>query len=118
MVVKISLLLLALLNGGWMLFDGLHVIRKGKYFGPEEPGVWSKIVASLGINPFSIGPVFVALGLFWFVSVAGLLASMSWGWFALMVAATATLWYVKVGTAISLIVIVLLLMFKASLGYA
>ncbi len=118
MTVKIILLLLALLNGGWMLFDGLHVLKKGKYFGPEEPGVWSKIVASLGINPFSIGPVFVVLGLFWFLSVGVLLASISWGWLALMVTASATLWYVKVGTAISMIVIVLLLIFKASLGYA
>ncbi|NRB38096.1 MAG: hypothetical protein HRU20_06460 [Pseudomonadales bacterium] len=118
MVVKISLLLLALLNGGWMLFDGMHVMRKGKYFGPEEPGIWSKLVASFGINPFSMGPVFVALGLFWFVSVAALLTSMSWGWLALMVVAIATLWYVKVGTAISIIVMALLLIFKQSLGYA
>ncbi len=118
MIVKMILLILALLNGGWMLFDGLHVLKKGKYFGPEEPGVWSKIVASLGINPFSIGPLFIALGLFWFLSIGVLLASISWGWLALMLTATATLWYVKVGTAISIIVMVLLLIFKASLGYA
>ena len=118
MIVKVSLLILALLNGGWMLFDGLHVLKKGKYFGPDEPGVWSKIVASLGINPFSIGPVFVVLGLVWFVSVAGLLTATSWGWLALMVTAAATLWYVKVGTVISIIVMVLLLVFKSSLGYA
>lgn len=118
MIVEISLLLLALLNGGWMLFDGLHVLKKGKYFGPEKPGLWSNIVASLGINPFSIGPVFVALGIIWFISVVGLLASTSWGWLALMVSAIVTLWYVKIGTVISLIVIMLLVIFKTSLGYA
>lgn len=118
MIIKISLLLLAVLNGGWMLFDGLHVIKKGKYFGPDEPGLWSKIVASLGINPFSIGPVFVVLGLIWLISIAGLLAATSWGWLALLVCAITTLWYVKVGTAISLIVIAILVLFKTSLGYA
>jgi len=118
MIVEFSLFLLALLNGGWMLFDGIHVIRKGKYFGPEEPGVWSKIVASLGINPFSIGPVFVVLGIAWFVSIAGVLLSSSWGWLAMLASAIATLWYVKVGTVISIITIVLLLIFKSSLGYA
>jgi len=118
MVVKISLLVLAVLNGGWMLFDGLHVIRKGKYFGPDEPGLWSKIISSLGVNPFSIGPVFVALGLAWFVSIAGLFSSSSWGWLALLLSAIATLWYVKIGTVISVLVIALLVLFKASLGYA
>jgi len=118
MLVKISVILLALLNGGWMLFDGLHVIRKGKYFGPEEPGLWSNIVASFGINPFSMGPFFVILGLVWYVSVVGFLLSSSWGWLALLVSAIATLWYVKIGSIISVIVIALLVFFKASLGYA
>jgi len=118
MLVKLFIVLLALLNGGWMLFDGLHVIRKGKYFGPEEPGPWSKIAASLGINPLSMGPLFVILGLVWYISVVGLLLSSSWGWLALLVSAIATLWYVKIGTIISIIVIALLVLFKASLGYA
>jgi len=118
MLVKISIVLLALLNGGWMLFDGLHVIRKGKYFGPEEPGSWSKIATSLGVNPFSMGPLFVILGLVWYVSVVGLLLSSSWGWWALLVSAIATLWYIKIGTIISIIVISLLVLYKESLGYA
>ncbi len=118
MIAKYSLLLLAALNGGWMLFDGLHVIRKGKYFGPDEPGSWSKVVSFLGIDPFSIGPVFVVLGIFWFLSVGGVLLSSSWGWLSLLVTAIATLWYVKIGTAISLIVIAVLVTFRASLGYA
>lgn len=117
-MVEFSLFLLALLNGGWMIFDGFHVIRTGKYFGPEEPGSWSEIVASIGINPLSIGPVFVALGVAWFISIAGLLLSSSWGWMAMLASAIATLWYVKVGTLISIISIALLLIFKASLGYA
>lgn len=116
-VFEVVLFLLALLNGGWMLFDGLHVLRKGKYFGPEKPGAWSKIVARLGIDPFAIGPVFVVLGLIWLIAGVGLLVSESWAWLALMLTAVATLWYVKVGTVISLLVIGLLLLFKASLGY-
>ncbi|MFV2055630.1 MAG: hypothetical protein ACC707_04140 [Thiohalomonadales bacterium] len=118
MIVKYSLLFLAVLNGGWMLFDGIHVIRKGKYFGPDEPGSWSKIVSALGINPFSMGPVFVVLGIVWFLSIGGIVTSSSWGWLSLLITAIATLWYVKIGTVISLIVIAILITFRVSLGYA
>lgn len=109
MIVELVLFLLALLNGGWMLFDGLHVLRKGKYFGPEKPGAWSRIFARIGVDPFSLGPLFVVLGLLWLVSGVGLIASAAWAWWALMASAVATLWYVKVGTVISLLVVVLLL---------
>lgn len=118
MIIKICLLFLSVLNGGWMVFEGMHVIRKGKYFGPEKPGPWSKIVSSIGLDPFSIGPFFVLLGITWFVSIAGLLMSATWGWYALLASAIATLWYIKVGTAISAVVIVLLVIFKIQLGYS
>jgi hypothetical protein len=30
MALQITILLLAALNGGWMIFDGIHVIKNGK----------------------------------------------------------------------------------------
>ena len=101
-----------------MIFDGLYVLKNGKYFGPEIPGPWSKAVSAVGIDPFSIGPIFVLLGVFWIVSALCLLGSLSFAWAALLFAALATLWYIKIGTAISVIVILILLLFKSSMGYA
>lgn len=117
MLIKVVIILLAVLNGGWMIFDGCHVIKKGKYFGPPTPGVWSKIIASIGINPFSLGPFFIGLGFLWLISSIGVVTGMPWGWLALFATSIATLWYIKVGTAISIIMLVLLVIFKSNLGY-
>jgi hypothetical protein len=111
-------MVLALLNGGWMIFDGCYVLKNGKYFGPPTPGAWSKIVQRMGINPFSIGPFFIVLGLLWLISSIGAVTSMPWGWLALLATSLATLWYIKVGTAISIITLLLLFIFKSNLGYA
>ena len=117
MIIKVVIILLAALNGGWMIFDGCHVIKKGKYFGPATPGAWSKIIEGIGINPFSIGPFFIALGLLWFISSIAVVTEMPWGWLALLSTSIATLWYIKVGTVISIITLVLLVIFKSNLGY-
>ncbi len=117
MILEVVIILLAVLNGGWMIFDGCHVIKKGKYFGPPTPGSWSKVVARFGINPFSLGPLFVALGLLWFISSIGVVFGMSWGWLSLLATSIATLWYIKIGTVISIITLLLLVIFKSNLGY-
>jgi hypothetical protein len=118
MILKFTILFLALLNGGWMVFDGIHVLRKGKYFGPDIPGLWSKIVSSVGINPFKLGPVFVALGVAWLVLGFAVFFTISWAWLALLICSVLTMWYLKVGTVISIIVAALLVLFQANLGYA
>ncbi len=105
MVLQITILFLAALNGGWMIFDGIHVIKKGKYFGPPEPGAWSKIISKCGLDPFSIGPLFILLGAMWLVSSVGLVLEFQWGYVALLITAISTLWYIKVGTIISIITI-------------
>lgn len=118
MFIKISILVLALMNGGWMVFDGLHVRITGKYFGPPEPGPWSGLVSVLGVDPFTMGPVFIVIGTCWIGSVIGLLYSVSWAWWVLLFTAIATLWYIPMGSIISIAVIALLIIFRSELGYA
>ena len=65
MIVKILVSLIALAVGGWMIFDGIHVLSTGKYFGPDKPGPWSDLVAAVGIEPFGLGPVFITFGTLW-----------------------------------------------------
>jgi len=108
LIIKIVIVLLAFLNGGWMIFDGVHVIKKGKYFGPDLPGAWSKIVSSVGLDPFKLGPLFILIGFSWVVSAIALLLSLPLAWAALIVCSIITLWYIKVGTVISLLVLALL----------
>ena len=118
MIPKIVFLVLATLNGAWMVFDGAHVLFKGKYIGPPEPGPWSKIVAKVGLDPFSLGPLFIVLGLIWIVAAISILQGSSWGWLLALSISFATLWYISIGTVFSLLSIAVLIFYKANLGYA
>jgi hypothetical protein len=117
MFPKIAMFITGLLISGWMIFDGIHVLRTGKYFGPPEPGPWSKLVSLLGINPFSMGIPFIILGILWLVGLVGIAQTTSWGWTFALAVSIATLWYLPIGTVLSLLYIILLIVFKTKLGY-
>jgi hypothetical protein len=108
MILKITTAVIALLAGGWMLFDGLHVLLRGRYFGPEKPGPWSVPFARLGMDALRLGPLFVVLGLLWLAFLAALLSGRSWGWYGAVATAVATLWYLPLGTVLSLAYLALL----------
>jgi hypothetical protein len=115
MMAKLIISLIALVVGGWMVFDGIHVLTTGKYFGPEKPGLWSDVVASIGVDPFRLGVLFIALGVLWLLFLAVLLLRQSWGWHAALLTAILTLWYLPVGTILSLLYILLLFQFRSRL---
>ena len=108
MMAKLLMALIALLTGGWMIFDGVHVLTRGKYFGPERPGPWSVLFERAGINPFALGPLFVTLGMLWLVFAAAALAGHAWGRAGAAIVAAATLWYFPLGTILALIYLALL----------
>jgi hypothetical protein len=115
MVAKVIASLIALLVGGWMIFDGIHVLTTGKYFGPEKPGPWSDAVAAIGLDPFRLGVPFIVLGVLWLLFLAALLLHQSWAWYAALLTAILTLWYLPVGTILSLLYILLLFVFRSKL---
>jgi hypothetical protein len=115
MVVKVIVAIIALITGGWMVFDGVHVLLKGKYFGPEKPGPWSDLVSAVGIDPFKLGLPFIALGILWLLFLVAMLLHQSWAWYGALLIAILTLWYLPVGTVLSVLYIVLLLVFRAKL---
>lgn len=100
--------LVGVVLGGWFLFDGMNVLRTGKYFGPPEPGPWARVVSAAGVDPFRMGVPFLILGLFWLTVVAGLVAGARWAVPAGFVAAIATVWYLPVGTVLSVLFFILL----------
>lgn len=53
------------MNGCYMLLDGIFVIIKGKYIGPEKPGPWANLFYKLDFNVFKLGPVFIIFGVLW-----------------------------------------------------
>ena len=115
MIAKAMASLIALLVGGWMIFNGIHVLTTGKYFGPEKPGPWSGLVAAIGLDPFRLGVPFIALGVLWLLFLVAMLLHQSWARYAALLTAILTLWFLPVGTILSLLYIVLLLVFRSKL---
>jgi hypothetical protein len=114
MAVKFLISLVSLLVGGWMIFDGIHVLLTGKYFGPEKPGPWSDIVvAATGLDPFQFGVPFITLGILWLAFAAAMLFGQNWAWYAALITAVLTLWYLPVGTVLSVVYIALLIVFRS-----
>jgi hypothetical protein len=103
--------LLGLINGAWMLTDGIYVMIKGKYIGPEKPGPWASLIGLTDIDVFSLGPVFVLFGLAWLNFTVAFLMDAAWARNFGIVVAFLTLWYLPFGTLISIFLLVVLVIF-------
>jgi len=99
---------LSLINGLWMLIDGVYVTVNGKYIGPEKPGPWASVISLTGVDVFRLGPLFIAFGLGWLVFVVGLLTDSGWARTLGIILSIATLWYLPFGTLISVVILIVL----------
>ena len=120
LLVKWIIIVCAVLNYGFMTYDGLRGITLGDYVRPQageyagQLGPWSKAVATIGIDPESklMKYIFIAIvigGLFITVSFA---LDQAWAWKGMLAMAFGTLWYLIPGTIFSVVQIALLLWFK------
>jgi len=114
--MKIILTIIGLINAIYMLIDGIYVMINGKYIGPEKPGPWSNIFSKMNINVFKLGPMFIVFGLLWFLFIYALQTSQSWTYWYGIILAFSTIWYLPIGTLISVGVIILLAVYKNKLG--
>jgi hypothetical protein len=114
--MKIIITILSLLNGGYMLIDGVFVMFKGKYIGPEKPGPWANLFYKFNIDVFKLGPLFIVFGLAWLAFVYGLHTNQTWTYIFGLVISILSLWYLPVGTVISIAVILILFFAKNKLG--
>ena len=116
-----TVLVLALLEAGWLTFDGGRALLVGDYVtarsGPYagQLGPWSKLVSAVGIEPRStlMKGIHVVLGVTWLAIAAGFAAGRPWAWTGMLVCAVLGLWYLPFGTLLGLAQIVLLLVMRA-----
>jgi uncharacterized membrane protein len=109
---------LAGFEAGYMLVDGVRALTRGDYFTPSRGayagrlGPWAGLVRAVGIDPRSTAMkwVFVIYGVAWIGVAVAFVIGAPWAWVAMLVAAMASLWYLVIGTVVSGIVIVLLLL--------
>ena len=99
-----------------MLLDGIYVILKGKYIGPDKPGPWANLFYKLDINVFKLGPLFIILGIVWLIFLFGLRTSQSWTYLLGLIIAILTLWYLPFGTLLATIILIILLTSRQKLG--
>jgi hypothetical protein len=104
--------IIALLVGGWLSFDGVRAFTKGDYVTTRagELGPWSRIVSALGVNPrgTAMKSIHVALGLMWLASAVLFFARVSAARSALIGCSVLTLWYLPLGTILSVAELILL----------
>jgi hypothetical protein len=105
---------LALINGLWMLIDGIYVLASGKYIGPEKPGPWASLVSMTGVDVFKLGPLFVLFGVAWLVFAGAFFSGSAWAKSVGLILSVLTLWYLPFGTLISIIVLIILIVFLKS----
>jgi len=108
---------LALFQGGWLAFDGGRALIVGDYVTPGtgprsgQLGPWSRVVSALGFEPRGtfIKFLHLFLGVSWLVASILLVTRPATGWWLILGCATASLWYLPLGTLMSLVIIALLL---------
>lgn len=109
---------LALIEGGWLAFDGAHALVVGDYVTPSsgrhagQLGPWARVVAAVGIEPRStlMKSIHLGLGAAWLVVMVCFALGLPWAWWGMLVCAVLGLWYLPFGTVLSLLQIVLLLL--------
>ncbi len=114
--LKWIILALALFQGGWLVFDGGRALIVGDYVTPRsgpragQLGAWSRIVSALSLEPRStfIKCLHLFLGVTWLVAMMVFALRPAAGWWVIFGCAAASLWYLPVGTCMSIVVIALL----------
>ena len=115
-ITRIAISLIALLVGGWLTFDGTRALVSGDYFTPRsgpsagQLGPWAKVVATVGVDPRStvVKCAHLFLGILWLVALLMFFTRSALGWYALVSCSVLSLWYLPVGTALSVIELCLL----------
>ena len=124
--LRLVLIFLALLNAGWMTFDGTRALVVGDYVTPKsgryagQLGPWARGVSAIGIEPRStfMKSVFVVYGATWLVIIGCYIIRRRTASGPMLFAAAGSLWYYPVGTAASLIQMMILAFFEARKGRA
>jgi hypothetical protein len=114
--MKILITILGLLNGGYMLIDGIFVILKGKYIGPEKPGPWAEMFYKMNIDVFELGWLFVLYSILWLIWLFGVWTDKEWAYMYGIMISILTLWYLPVGALFSIIIVAVLILFRQKLG--
>ncbi len=114
--IKWVIVVLALVDAGYMVVDGSRALTKGDYFTPSsgehagELGPWARAVDAVGIEPRSAAmkTFFVVYGLVWIAVIVAFAREQTWSWAAMLGLTLGSVWYLIPGTVISVVTSILL----------
>lgn len=100
-----------------MAVDGIRALTVGDYFTPSsgdhagQLGPWASVVESVGLDPRSpaMKGAFVVYGATWLTVIGAFAGGQTWAWWAMLVLAVGSSWYLVPGTVISVVVVLLVL---------
>ena len=99
------------LLGWWLTFDGLHQRLLGDYVRINgQLGPWADLVRAVGVDPHSLGWLFVVLGLDLIAASFGVILRRRWGYNVALGASALCLLYLGFGTPVALICLIALLL--------
>jgi uncharacterized membrane protein YphA (DoxX/SURF4 family) len=115
-MLKYIVIALALMEAGWMVFDGSHALITGDYITPKQGryagqlGPWTKPVQAAGLDPRSttMEIIFVAYGTLWLGIIVAFAYNARWARAFMAAAALGSLWYLPLGTLFSCLQLLLL----------
>jgi hypothetical protein len=120
MVIKWIIIILAVLNFGFMIFDGTRAMLTGDYIRPEsgqhanQLGPWTKVVEKIGLDPESntMKSLFVICGMAGMYFTVAFAVGKPWAWKGMLIFNICSLWYAMIGTVSSAMQVVLLILTK------
>lgn len=115
--LRLLVIILAVCNSVWMIFDGLRALTTGNYTVPSsgeyagQLGPWAKIISYAGISPHSTFTklFFVIYGLCWLIAAVYFYFEPGNGIFVMLFFAVVILWYAPIGSFFGLLQLILLL---------
>ena len=114
--LRAAVILLAVLEAGWITFDGARALRTGEYLKPRlgdyggRLGEWTRVASTMGAPPRSAAAkwALIGYGVAWLSAIVAFARGAGWAWWAMFVAAGGALWYSSLGVPICLAQMLLL----------
>jgi hypothetical protein len=115
-LLRAAVILLAVLEAGWITFDGVRALKTGTYLKPRlgayggSVGEWTRVASVLGAPPGSTRAkrALIGYGLAWLGATFAFSRRAGWAWWMLFVFAAGALWYSSLAVPISLAQMLLL----------
>lgn len=113
---RVAVLVLAIFEAGWLAFDGTRALIVGDFITPSsgpyagELGPWRHLAVAAGLDPRGtpVKLIFAVYGWVWLTVCIAFVGGAPWSWYAMLIAAAGSVWFLPIGTLCSAVQIVLL----------